>query len=181
MPFRSKTTWTKFYPILGLANIGTWHFGKKIFGTDILSQEHFGKGTFWLCGHSGTWTFCLRGRFGMKTFWHRDFLAWGRFNKRGILEKDISAQEYFGTWTFGHWEISAPYKAIWTFRHRHFGTCAEMFYCAKINVSVLKCPCSEKYLCWKAHMPNSLLAKTSMETKRPCAETSMEMKWFLPK
>ena len=49
------------------------------FGMDKSSQKHLAMGTFRLRGHSCTWTFCLCGHFGLKTFRHRDFLAWGSF------------------------------------------------------------------------------------------------------
>jgi hypothetical protein len=48
-----------------------------------------------------------------------------------VLAWNISATEHFGTWIF--WHLA---KAIWTFRHRHFGTFA----------TVPKCPCAKKSL-----------------------------------
>ena len=86
----------------------------------------------------------------------------------------------------------AQYKAIWTFRIRLFGTFAlcQIFMCQNVsllkfhcvkrslcqNIQMLKYPCAEKSLCGKVLLPNSLLAKASMETKCPCAEMSMAIK-----
>ena len=130
--------------------------------------------------------------FGMRKFWHRNILARRHYSRPGLRHWDISAQEYFETWTFRHCEVLAPYKAIWTFRHSHFGS--QMCYCAEIsicwnvsvpicpcaktvpcrNIQVQKCPCADKSLWGKVHMPGSLLAETTIETN--CTHAEM----FLP-
>ena len=98
----------------------------------------------------------------------------GHFSMGTLRHWDIWAQEYFGKWTFWHWEISPPYKAIGHFG-RHFGTCGEMCYCPEMfifpkylcakmslwrKVPVPKYPDAEISLCRRVHVPNSLLAKT---------------------
>ena len=75
-------------------------------------------------------------------FWHGEF-----FRTMDISAWDISAPEHFST------DILAPFKAIWTFQHRNFGTCAtvlicphaEMFLCQKFLM--LGIPCAEKSPC----------------------------------
>ena len=102
----------------------------------------------------------LHGHYGMKTVCHRKFLAWWRFGTKTLRRWDTSAQEYFDTWTF---------------RHSHFGTCAEICHCtspfcwnvhfAKIsicrNVSVTMCPCAKTASCQNIQVP-----------KCPCADDS---------
>ena len=128
------------------------HFGTEHFGTDVSSREHFGTCTVRHCGRSGRWIF------NTGTFRHGEFSAWGIFVTRNFRHLNISAQGYFGIWTFQHMDILAPCKAIWTFRHRHFGTSATVkkWPCAKMspcrNVPVMKNPCAEKSLCRKFPM-----------------------------
>ena len=117
-----------------------------------------------------------------RTFHHRNISAWrlfgsigipahehsgefsageqGHFSMGTLRHWDIWAQEYFGKWTFWHWEISPPYKAI-----GHFGTdilakCVTVPKCSfSRNIYVPKCPCEERSLCQNIQMP-----------KFPCAE-----------
>ena len=98
------------------------------------------------------------GLFNTGTFRHRVFLARGIFGTRNFRHLNISAQGYFGTWTFRHMDILAPCKAIWTFRHRHFGTCA----------TVPKCPCAEMSLC-----QNVPVLKRSRAENSTCREVLM--------
>ena len=58
----------------------------------------------------------------------------GCFGTGTLRHWDISAQGYFGTWTFWHMYILAPCKAKQTFQHRHFG----------MGAPVLKRPQSQK-------------------------------------
>ena len=73
-----------------------------------------------------------------------DISVWILFSTGTLWYWDLTTLGNFGTWTFQHWEISAPYKAIWMFWHRHFGTCAEMCYCAEPSI-LPKYPCAEMF------------------------------------
>ena len=55
-------------------------------------------GTFRLCGHSGTWTFCLRGRVGIETFEHLNISTGGHYDMGTLRHWRILAQGYFVTW-----------------------------------------------------------------------------------
>ena len=59
-------------------------------------------------------------------------------------------------------DILAPCKAIWTFWHRHFGTCA----------TVPKCPCAEMSLCQNVPVPNLPHAEKSSCRKVPMSKCS---------
>ena len=104
-------------------------------------------GTFWHRGCSGTWTFCLLGRFGMETFWHLDISARGRFGMRTLRHWRVLALGNFGTILF---------------RQRHFGTCAVMCYCAEMSI-LPKSASAEMSLCRKV-----LVLKSSHAEKSPC-------------
>ena len=88
---------------------GTWHFGKRHFGTNISSQGHFGMCNFWLRRHSGTWKFHLHGHFGARNFQHREFLSQGSFGTGTFLYGDISDLRCNGTQTLWNryilWQI----------------------------------------------------------------------------
>ena len=128
-------------------HFGTWQFGKKHFSMNISSPWHFGRSMFRPCGHTGTWTFCLHGRFNSRTFRHRDILALGIFGTMDVSAQifqhlNISAHGYFGTlWTYGHFsaDIFAP-----------------LLLCR--NVHVLKCP----------HAETSMVPKNPCDKKSPC-------------
>ena len=155
-------------------------------------------GNFWLRGHSVFVEVLACRLFGTGTFWQRDISA-----RMGTLWCwDISAQEYFDTWTFLALENFDTRK----FRHHTklygcFGTdilalvpkcvtarklqfcqnihgpkcfSTQMYLCRKVPVP--KYPGAKMSLCWKVAVWKSSYAKTSMETKCPRAETSMEMK-----
>ena len=100
--------------------------------------------------------------------WHRDFSDWGHFWTRNFRYHWCFGTGYFGSWTFGHMDILAPCKVIWTFQHRQFGTGATM----------LKCPCTEMSLCPNVlvpkipHAENSLCKKVPM-SKFSCVEMSI--------
>ena len=112
-----------------------------------------------------------KSHFGTRIFWHHG---------------------HFGTWTFRHMDILAPYKAMWTFRHLCY--CAEMSMCW--NVPVPKCSCAEnsscrKFLvpkslraemfpCWNVHLPERLQRRMVHVLKCSHDETSVP-KWLLPK
>ena len=73
------------------------YFGMGTFRQrNISSQEHFGMGTFWLCGRSSAWTFCLHGRFGMETFWYLDITELENFGTRIFWHMDVLAHIHFG-------------------------------------------------------------------------------------
>ena len=138
--------------------------------------------------------------FGTWIFWHGDILTQGHFGTGTLWHLKILAQGCFSTWTFWHWKI----LALWRFLHRHFGTCAKMFYWAKTSI-LPKCPRAKMFQCWnvplpkgpnakisisrcrnvpvskspwplcqKVHVLNSLSSETCVETKRPCATMSCQ-------
>ena len=77
----------------------------------------------------------------------------------------ISAQEYFATWTFRHWEFLAPYKAIWTlFWHLCRNVSVTIWPCAKTapcrNIQVPKSPYEEKFTCRIVYSMTQLLSHT---------------------
>ena len=126
------------------------------------------------------------GHFNMGTFWHGDFSAWGILDTMDISAHDILAREHFCTWTFLHMDILALCKAIWTFWHRHFGTCATVPKCPCAEMSpcrnfpVLKISCAENSSCWK--VPMSKCQQRRMVHLLKCSrdETSVPI-WLLPK
>ena len=161
-------------------HFSTWDFGKSHFSTDVSSWEHFGTCTVRPADVPAD------GRFNTGRFQHGDFSAWGIFSMRNFWHHGHFSTGYFGTWTFRHIDFLAPCKAIWTFWHRHFSTCATVPKgpCAKMS------PCrnvhdAEKSLCWKVPVLKSPCTETSTETKCPCARTptgpkraSAEMSWW---
>ena len=117
------------------------------------------------------------GLFNNRTFQHGEFLAWGIFGTRNFWHLNISAQGYFGTLQ-SNMDVSAQ-----TFRHLCY--CAKMSPCQ--NIQVLKCPCAEKSLCGKVHVPNSPWSQNVHVLKciclwNVCAEMSLaKMCWNKPK
>ena len=92
------------------AYFGTWHFGKRHFGTDISSR----------------WIFATR------TFWHGYFLAPWMF-----WHGDVTALGHFGTWTFRHMEISA--QGHWC-RNVYFALhSSKMYMCQNVHVLKYPC------------------------------------------
>ena len=88
---------------------------------DVPAHKHFV-----YMGISSTWT-----------FQHKAFSTEGHFATRNFLHHRHFGTVYFGTLTFQHMDIWALCKAIWTFCHIYFGTCA----------TVPKCPCAEMFQC----------------------------------
>ena len=79
------------YVLLRLGLILAPDISARHFGMDMSSQGHFGKCMFWPCGRTGTWAFCLHGRFDM------DFLGRGHFGKRNFWHNGHFGMGYFGT------------------------------------------------------------------------------------
>ena len=159
-----------------------WHL---TFCRETFQYRHIITGSFWHGDFSALWTFqyrtfCLR---------HGDFLALGYFCTGTLRHGDITPLGNFGT-IQSNMDISAQ-----TFWHlcRNMLLCqnvcfAEIIYLLKLNVpvpkcpclkrspcqniQVLKCPCPEKSLCRKVHLPNSLVAKMSLEMNCPGAKMS---------
>ena len=117
------------------------------------------------------------------TFWHGVILAQGIFGTMDVSAWDILAPEHFGTCM----DILVPCKAIWTFWHRHFGTCATMPECSCVEMS----PCrnvhgAKKSLCQNVPVPKSPRTKTSICPNTYKAEMCMRrnvpvMKCLWPK
>ena len=104
------------------------------------------------------------------TFRQKDFSARGYFGTRNFQHHGRFSTGYFSTCTFRHMDILAPCKAIWMFRHRHFGTCANVRKCPCVEMSPCRnVHCTEKYLCQKVPVLKSPCTETSMEMKCPCA------------
>ena len=135
----------KFRPDLLLRHIRPVpidHFGTYI-SARVISARMSHQGNISAHASFGAADVPANGLFNTRMFRHGEFSARGIFGMRNFRHLNISAQGYFGTWTFWHMDILAPCKAIWTFRHRHFGTCA----------TLPKCPHAEIFLCWKFLVP----------------------------
>ena len=70
------------------------------------------------------------------TFQHKDFSAQRHFGRRNFRCHGRFGRGYFGNWKFRHMDIWVPCKAILTYRHKHFGTCATVpiYPCAKMSL-----------------------------------------------
>ena len=168
-------------------------FGLGLFRSLTFRQEtfwhgHFITGTFRHGDFSVPWTFRHMDILSPWTFRHRDISAWGQNGTGTFWHRNISTHGCFGTGKFRHHAKQ--------YGHRQFGTCAEMWYCAKTSI-LPKYPCAEMFqcqnvpvpkdphaeisrcrnipvpknsFCRKIHVPNNLLAEMSMETKCPHAE-----------
>ena len=53
------------------------------FRPEIFRHRHFDRCMFWPCKCSGTWKFCLRGRFGTRTFRNHGSFGMGKFSAHG--------------------------------------------------------------------------------------------------
>ena len=120
----------------------------------------FHHGNILACAPLGTEEVMAVGHFNTGTFRHGDFSAREIFSTRNFHRRGHFGTGYFGTWKFGHMDILAPCKAIWTFWHRHFGTCA----------TVPKCPCAEMSPCQTVPVQNIPLAKNSSCQKVPMSK-----------
>ena len=83
------------------------------------------------------------------------------FGRWMFQQGNLSTWGNIGTVNFRHMDILAPCKAIWTFRHRHFGTCATvpkrqcaknsscrkvpMSKCSRVETSICRNVCSAKW------------------------------------
>ena len=107
------------------AYFGTWHFGKRHFGTDISSRGFF-----------STRTFCHENISTLVYFGTMDNLEQECYSTGTFQHKDVSAHWHFGTWTFWHCAK----------QHRHFYTDILAQVPLSQNVLVPKCPHAKKFL-----------------------------------
>ena len=63
--------------------------------------------TFQHCGCSGTWIFCLCGRFDTGTLLHGDFMARGLFGTGTFFTRIFRHRDILVPWTFWHGDIVA--------------------------------------------------------------------------
>ena len=137
-------------------------FRHLTFRQETFRHGHFITGTFRHGDFLAPWTFRHMDILYLWTFWHGDFLAHGYLGMQTFRHRDISAQRH---WRF--WHKDSAKICYYCAEKSIFPKCP----CAKRspcqNIQLSKCPCAKKSLCRKVHVPNSLLAETSMEMKCP--------------
>ena len=158
---KKNTVWS----LLGLI-FGERHFSMDIHHRNILPWGLFGSVDVPVQDILSSWLlrygdFLAAGYFGTGTFLHWNTLAWGHYGT-GKFWHHAKQYEHFGT------DILASVQKYVTVPKRVL--CRNEIYLLKLNVpvpakrspcqniQVLKCPCAKKSLCWKVHMPKSLLA-----------------------